>query len=145
MPEEENFMLTLTRDGNAVFCNGQALTINAQASKGPGKEVVYIEGLPGSNGAKWISLSKLQEGTNELHPKAQVRDGAGQKSSKLDYTLTEAENQEIAGLQKRYDEIIEAAKARYVPKPDLDVKIEDLSLDEKLAKLEEIKKYFGLE
>ena len=137
-------MLTLTRDGNAVFCNGQALTINAQASKGPGKEVVYIGGLPGSNGAKWISLSKLQEGTNELHPKGQTRAGH-QKSSKLDYTLTEAENQEIAGLQRRYDDIIEAAKARYVPKPDLDVNVEVLSLDEKLAKLEEIKKYFGLE
>lgn len=138
-------MLTLVRKNDEVFYNDTKLKINEQKSKGPGNEVVYIFGLPESNGAQWISLSKLKQGLNELHPKAKVYTKGQLSKPVQEYVLTTEEEQEIATMKKRYDEIIELAKSRYVPKPDLDVDVKELSLDEKLAKLEEIKKYFGLE
>lgn len=101
-------MLVLTRKGNDVYHNDVKLTIVAQATKGEGKEVVKIEGLEGSNGQKWVSLSRLVEGDNEIECKAR------EVSASHRYTLTEEEKAEVAELQARIDEIIANAKARYV-------------------------------
>ena len=102
-------MLKLERKGNEVFCDGKKLTIVAQATKGLGKEVVKIDGLDGSNGQKWVSLSRLQEGMNE------VETSAREVTVAKKYTLTEAEQAEVDKLQAKIDAIIDAAKARFVP------------------------------
>lgn len=106
-------MLVLTRKGADVYHNDVKLTIVAQTTKGEGKEVVKIEGLEGSNGQKWVSLSRLVEGDNEIECKAR------EVSTSQRYTLTEDEKAEVAELQARIDEIIAKAKARYVAPIDL--------------------------
>lgn len=131
-------MLKLVRTGDEVYFEGRKLVINAQASKGPNNEVVKIEGLPGSNGQKWLSLSKLKEGENEFECEAR-------KFSKAQkYTLTAEEQEEVDRLQARIDEIIENAKSRYVPMPNLSVDPSKLSEEERLALIEQIKKYYQL-
>ncbi len=103
-------MLELTRNGNVVSCNGIKLTIVEQKTKGPGNEVVKVEGLSGANGAKWISLKKLKEGINQVELVAKEVTSTGS------YTLTSEEKQEVDKLQSRIDEIKTQAKARYIPK-----------------------------
>lgn len=100
-------MIKLTRKGRDVFYEGTKLTRVDQATKGPGNEVIKIEGLEGSNGAKWISLSKLQEGLNEIEVKGKTVTNSGS------YTLTQSEKDEIAKLQKRIDEIKAIGRKRY--------------------------------
>ena len=104
-------MLKLVRRGDKVYFEGEALTIVPQATKGPGKEVVKIDGLPGSNGQKWISLSKLSEGENIF----QDNDLARRNYSSQGYQLTEEEQAEVDELTSRIQAIIEEAKKRYVP------------------------------
>jgi hypothetical protein len=104
-------MLELVRKGNDVYHNGTKLTRVDQATKGPGNEVIKIVGLEGSNGAKWISLSKLQEGLNKVEVSAK------QVTSTGSYTLTPQEKAEVDKLQARIDEIKTQARERYVPKP----------------------------
>ena len=91
-------MIKLTKVGRDVFYEGTKLTRVDQATKGPGNEVIKIDGLEGSNGAKWISLSKLQEGENEIEVKGKIVTNSGS------YTLTQSEKDEMAKLQKRIDE-----------------------------------------
>lgn len=124
-------MLTLTRKGNDVFHNGIKLTRVDQATKGPGNEVIKIAGLEGSNGAKWISLSKLQEGKNEVEVKGKEVVSGGS------YTLTPAEKAEVDKLQARIDEIKAAAKARYVPKK---VDTSKMSVEELEAYIAQLRK-----
>lgn len=124
--------LVLVRKENEVFCDGRKLTIIAQATKGPGKEVVKIDGLVGSNGQKFVSLSKLAQGENVLECTAKATTGTG--SSKRNYVLTTEEQAEVNELQARIDAIIEAAKARYVPAVDLNCDITQMSQEDKLAK-----------
>lgn len=128
-------MLVLERKGNDVFCDGKKLTIVAQATKGPGKEVVKIDGLEGSNGQKWVSLSRLVEGINEIETNAR------QVTNK--YELTQEEQNEINSLQARIDEIINNAKTRIVTKPKLDFNPAAMTEAERLAKIEELKRYYG--
>ena len=99
-------MIILERKGDEVFCNGCKLTINPQATKGPNKEVVKIDGLEGSNGQKWISLAKLKEGINEIECQAR------EITHSIKYQLTIEEQAKIDELQAQIDAIIEAAKAR---------------------------------
>lgn len=99
-------MLVLERKGDEVYCNGCKLTINPQATKGPGKEVVKVDGLEGSNGQKWISLARLKEGINEIECQAR------EVTRTIKYTLTNEEQAKIDELQAQIDAIIEAAKAR---------------------------------
>lgn len=127
-------MLVLERKGSEVFCNGQKLTIVAQATKGPGKEVVKVAGLEGSNGQKWVSLSKLVEGINEIE--CNGREVGAQR-----YTLTTEEAQEVKELQARIDEIIANAKARYIAKPNLNFNPANLTEAQKLAKIAELEAY----
>jgi hypothetical protein len=104
-------MLKLTRKGKDVFCNGIKLTRVDQATKGPGNEVIKIQGLEGSNGAKWISLSKLKEGDNNVEVSGK------QVTSSGSYTLTPEEKAQVDSLQSQIDKIKEIAKSRYVAKP----------------------------
>ena len=103
-------MLVLVRKGTEVYHDKTKLTIVEQKTKGSGKEVVKIDGLDGSNGQKWISLSKLVEGKNEVSCKGREVTSTGS------YTLTPAEKLEVDALQLQIDAIKDAAKARYVPK-----------------------------
>lgn len=127
-------MLVLVRKGNEVFCEGRKLTIVAQATKGPNKEVVKIEGLDGSNGQKWVSLNRLVEGSNELECN-------GREVSSKHYTLTAEEAQKVKELQAQIDAIVEAAKARYVAKPNLNIDPSKLSEAERAQKVEELLRY----
>jgi len=116
-------MIKLTRVGRDVFYEGTKLTRVDQATKGPGNEVIKIDGLEGSNGAKWISLSKLQEGENEIEVKGKVVTNSGS------YTLTQSEKDEMAKLQKRIDEIKAIGRKRYEltkPKDLTKMSIEEL-------------------
>ncbi len=131
-------MLVLVRKGQEVFYNGQKLTIVEQATKGPGKEVVKVKGLEGSNGQQWISLSRLSEGKNELECQGR------EVTTTSRYTLTAEEAARVKELQTELDSIIQAAKDRYVQKPNLNVDPTKMSEAERLAKIEEVKKYYGL-
>lgn len=130
-------MLKLERKGNEVFCQGQKLTIVAQATKGPGKEVVKIAGLEGSNGQRWISLSRLVEGLNEIECEGR------EVISTQRYSLTVEEKAQVAELQAQIDAIINKAKARYVAKPNLNVDPSKLTQDQKLALAEQLEKYMA--
>lgn len=131
-------MITLERINDEVFFEGKKLTIVAQATKGPGKEVVKIEGLPGSNGQKWISLKRLEQGINEIQCEArEVTVGAK-------YKLTAEEQARVNELQNEIDEIINAAKARYVAKPDMNIDPSKMTEAERKAKIAELKAYLGI-
>jgi hypothetical protein len=131
-------MLKLERINDEVYFEGKKLTIVAQATKGPGKEVVKIEGLPDSNGQKWISLKKLEQGINEIQCEArEVTVGAK-------YKLTAEEQARVNELQNKIDEIINAAKARYVAKPDLNIDPSKMTEAERLAMIAQLKAYLGI-
>ena len=125
-------MMKLERINDEVFFEGKKLTIVAQATKGPGKEVVKIEGLPGSNGQKWISLKRLDQGINEIQCEArEVTVGAK-------YKLTAEEQAKVNEYQAKIDAIIEGAKARYIPNLDKLEKIDFSTLsDDERARLKE--------
>lgn len=128
-------MIKLNRVGNEVFDEaGHKLTIVAQATKGEGKEVVKIDGLEGSNGQKYISLSKVKEGLHEYECAArQVT-----STSVGGYSYTPEEAEELKKLEARIAEIKAAAKARYVAKPKL-ISVEEAG---KLSE-EELTKYIA--
>jgi hypothetical protein len=131
-------MLVLERKGDEVYFGNQKLTIVKQATKGPGKEVVKIKGLEGSNGQQWLSLSRLAEGRNEIECQGR------EVTTTSRYTLTAEEAKRVKELQDELDAIIAQAKARYVKKPNLDIDPSKMSEAERLAKIEELKKYYGL-
>lgn len=130
--------MLLTRNGNEVFHNGVKLTIVEQRTKGPNQEVVKIEGLEGSNGQKWLSLRNLVEGENEVETKGR------EVTRRNKYTLTVEEKALVDEYQSKIDEIVNAAKDRYVSKPNLNLDPSKMSEADRLAKIEEIKKYYGL-
>lgn len=139
----ENQKLILERVGNEVHCNGKKVTIVKQASKGENKEVVKIEGLPGSNGQKYISLSKLKQGKNEFECAAKATTSTS-KPSKVEYILTKEEQEKVNKLQSEIDAIIEEAKARFVPSPDLNCDPTQMSEEERLAKAAELEKWLAM-
>lgn len=130
-------MLTLTRKGSEVFFGDKKLVINAQASKGPGNEVVKVEGLPGSNGQKWISLSKLVEGDNTFETKKREVTFSSSKT----YELTDAEAQEVKLHQDAIDTIIARAKERYIPKVNLKLDPAKMTQDEVEKAIAQLSKY----
>lgn len=119
-------MLELTKIGNEVYCGDKKLTIVAQATKGEGKEVVRIDGLEGSNGQKFVSLSRLKEGLNTIECKA--REVSTTSSS--GYAYTEEEAKRVKELEAELAEIKARAKARYVVKPKILNESEVLKMDE---------------
>ena len=128
-------MLELERRNDEVFYNGTKLKINAQASKGPGNEVVYIKDCPEANGQTWLSLSRLEEGMNMIECKPRVATVAG--------ALTPEERERIAELQAEIDAIKAAAKARQSTKPNFKIDISKLSAEEKQAEIDKIKAYLA--
>lgn len=124
-------MLVLERKGDEVYCNGSKLTINPQATKGPGKEVVKVDGLEGSNGQKWISLNRLKEGINEIECQAR------EVTRTIRYTLTSEEQAQIDELQAQIDAIIEAAKARK------ELTLEDIKKLPIEQQIQELEKYIA--
>ena len=117
-------MLELKRIGDEVYYKDQRLTQIKQSKTKDGKErpnVVIIDGLPGTNGQKHMSITKLVEGLNVFND----NDLKGREVNK-DYELTEEEQERVNELQGEIDDIIEAAKARYV-KPIKVKKITDLT------------------
>jgi hypothetical protein len=125
-------MIKLERINDEVFFEGKKLTIVAQATKGPGKEVVKIEGLPGSNGQKWISLKRLDQGINEIQCEAR------EVTVSAKYKLTAEEQAKVNEYQAKIDAIIEGAKARYIPNLDKIEKIDFSTLsDDERARLKE--------
>lgn len=130
-------MLVLERKGNEVYCQGRKLTIVAQATKGPNKEVVSIKGLEGSNGQKWVSLTRLSEGLNEIECNAR------EVASTQRYSLTEDEKARVAELQGQIDAIINAAKARYVAKPNLNVDPSKMSETDRLTLASQLEAYIA--
>ena len=140
--EEMENKLFIKREGKKVYDEaGKAITINAQKSKGPGNEFVKIEGMKNSNGQKWIALSKVKEGDNWFDCKKSNRKLSS--APEVLYELNADEEKEIAELQKQIDAIIEVAKARYVKKPNLNIKIAELTADEKAKHIEELEKYLN--
>jgi len=133
-------MLKLIRTENGVFCEGKRLTIVTQATKGPGKEVVKIEGLQGSNGAKWVSLSKLSMGENVIEPiKREVTSGG--KS----YELTAEEQKKVDELQAEIDAIKARARQRYVKNPGLktQTQLEAMNEAERLEYIRDLDNYIA--
>lgn len=131
--------LFIKREGMKVYDEaGKALTINAQKSKGPGNEFVKIEGMKNSNGQKWLALAKVKEGGNWFDCKK-----ANRTLSTASYELNADEKAEVEGLQKQIDTIIAAATARYVKKPNLNIKVAELTADEKQKHIEELEKYLN--
>jgi phage host-nuclease inhibitor protein Gam len=148
MKNEMSNKLILVRKGNEVFCNDIKLYINEQKTKNDGKgaPVVKIEGLPNSNGQKWISLNKLNEGENIIEAKGANRTSSNNKK----YILTPDEQKivnelqsEIDKLQSEMNSIIEKAKERYVPIPDLKADINSLSQEERIKLVGSLESYLS--
>ena len=140
-------MLELKRIGCEVYYNDKKLTIVKQETKGPGKEVVKIDGLTGSNGKKWLSLKLLQEGLNVIDDeqlKGRILSKGYQLNDEEQSKVDELNNQ-IDDIQSQIDEIINQAKERYKeenPKKVKKVKekpIEELNADELAQFIEKCK------
>lgn len=133
-------MLKLERRGMEVFCEGKKLTVVAQATKGVGKEVVKVEGLEGANGQKWVSLSKLKEGMNEVETQGREVTSSYHK----EYELTKEEQEEVNEHKKAIEAIIAKAKERYVKKPKLLTleQAQALPEDELNEYIEQLKAYY---
>jgi len=129
--------MNLVRKGRDVFHNEVKLTRVDQASKGPGNEVIKIEGLDGANGAKWISLSKLVEGSNEIQVQGKVITSTGS------YTLTPQEKEEVDKLQARINQIKDAARSRYVSKPKF-IDPSKMTEEERELAIQQMEKYLGV-
>ena len=139
--------LIITRKGNEVFHDDRKLTINAQATKGPGREVVKIEGLENANGQKWVSLNLLKEGDNVLTCHARDRSvtihPSGTSTSKpaKDYVLTSEESKTIDGLKSQIDAIIATARKRFVPTPKVVADPTKLSPAELIKTIADLERY----
>jgi len=127
-------MLELVRKGRDVYHNQVKLTMVEQKTKGPGNEVIKVEGLSGANGAKWVSLKKLKEGVNQVELVAKEVTSTGS------YTLTPTEKAEVDKLQARIDEIKTQAKARFVPKTGFGIDPTKATAEEVEAYIEKLRK-----
>jgi len=144
-----NEPLVLVRKASDVYFNDKKLTISAQASKGVGNEVVKIDGLPNSNGKKWLSLSLLKEGSNEVQCTArvvtsQIGKPATAKVLEPTYRLNADEVKKVEALQAKIDAIIQVAKDRYVPRPRIDLNPAEMTEEERQAEIAKWTAYLGL-
>ena len=98
----------IVKNGYEIIVNNVACKVIKQESKGLNKEVVDIEKAVGPEYQRYVSLSKLVDGSQivELKPRKIVES--------KQYSLTQEEQTQIDELQAQIDAIIEAAKARYV-------------------------------
>lgn len=129
---------TIENEVNYISENGEkiSLKVNKQQTKGEGKEVVDIEKIVGENYQKWVSLSKLNIGENEIELKPR-------KQLTIEkYSLTKEEEEEIKQLENRINEIKENARKRYIPKVDFTkIDVEKLSEEQKVELMEKLEKY----
>ena len=134
-------IVSIERDGLTIKVNGVECPVNKQEAKGPNKEVVNIKKVVGPQYQEWISLSRLKEGLQEIELKPHKEVVLSAK-----YTLTKEEQEEIDSLQAKIDKIIEDAKKRYVP-TSINLKCDPtkMTLEQRRAKIEEIKKFMGVE
>lgn len=141
--------LVVELKGRDLYHDGKLLKRVDQATKGPGNEVFKIEGLPNTNGKKWISLSILAQGINEITCTASSATRLPQaKTTKKEYEFTEEEAIEVGMLQGKINDIINVAKARYVSPPDFTKNPSTMTEQERQAQIEHIKnymKYMGYE
>ena len=134
-------IVSIERDGLTIKVNGVECPVNKQESKGPNKEVVNIKKVVGPQYQEWISLSRLQEGVQEVELKPRKEVVLGAK-----YTLTKEEQEEVDSLKARIEEIIEGAKKRYVP-TSINLKCDPtkMTLEQRMAKIEELNRFMGIE
>lgn len=129
---------TIENEVNYISENGEkiSLKVNKQQTKGEGKEVVDIEKIVGENYQKWVSLSKLNIGENEIELKPR-------KQLTIEkYSLTKEEEEEIKQLENRINEIKENARKRYIPKIDFTkIDVDKLSDEQKVEYIEKLEKY----
>lgn len=131
--------LEKTNENRIFYIDGEnkiELKVNKQQSKGEGKEVVDIEKVVGENYQKWVSLSKLNIGENEveLKPRKQL--------TIEKYSLTKEEEEEIKQLENRINEIKENARKRYIPKVDFSkIDVEKLTDEQKIELMGKLEKY----
>ena len=130
-------IVSIERDGLTIKVNGVECPVNKQEAKGPNKEVVNIKKVVGPQYQEWISLSRLQEGVQEIELKPRKEVVLSAK-----YTLTKEEQEEVDSLKARIEEIIEGAKKRYVPsKLNLNLDVSKLSEEQRQAEIEKVMKY----
>lgn len=131
---KETKTIEIIKNGYEIMVENVRCKVITQASKGEHKEVVNIEPAVGDKWQKYISLSKLIDGTQtyEINERRET-------STKL-YKLTIDEQNEIDALQAKIDAIIENAKKRYVKPIDMNkVDITKLTKEQKailIAQLE---------
>jgi len=140
--------LILVRKEDEVYFENRKLVVNPQASKGLKKEVVKIEGLPNSNGKKWISLSLLRPGKNEVECTARILTStlgkpATAKVTEVEYRLNADEQKQVDKLYAQIDKIIKVAKDRFVPEPKLTKTPEEMTKDELEEAKQQWLKYLG--
>ena len=111
--------IEIVKNGEEIIVNGVKCPVKHERAKN--NTYLDIDKLGFEAWQKHIGLQFLVEGKQEFELKPRSNKGA-----KAKYTLTPEEEQEIAELNARIDEIIEAAKARYV-KPIKFNKIKDVS------------------
>ena len=122
----------IIKNGEEIIVNGVKCPVVHERAKN--NTYLDINKLGFESWQKHIGLQFLVEGKQEFELKPRSNKGAHGK-----YTLTPEEEQEIAKLNARIDEIIEAAKARYV-KPIKFNKIKDVSkltAEQKLSAIEQ--------
>ena len=122
----------IVKNGEEIIVNGVKCPVVNEKAKN--NKYVNIEKLGFESWQKHIGIKFLVEGKQEFELEPRRQSGAQAK-----YTLTADEEQEIAELKARIDEIIEAAKARYV-KPIKFNKIKnvnELTKEQKLAAIAE--------
>lgn len=118
----------IVKNGYEIIVNNVACKVIKQESKGLNKEVVDIEKAVGPEYQRYVSLSKLVDGSQivELKPRKIVES--------KQYSLTQDEQTQIDELQAQIDAIIEAAKARYVAPSKVNLNnINNLTNEQKLA------------
>lgn len=135
-------MLTLYKDGLKVMHNNKPLRVNLQSNKkdGKGDPVVYVGGLLGAGGQQWISLSRLKEGRNDIITKTRSK-----RANSSGWSLTDDERKQIDALQKQIDDIKAKAKERHNSKPNLKLNPSEMSDEQKLAEVEKLRKFLGLD
>lgn len=130
-------IVKVERDGLTIKVNGVVCPVVKQESKGPNKEVANIERVVGPTYQKYLSLSTLKEGEQDVELKERRQVVLGQK-----YVLTQEEQSRIDKLQSEIDSIIEGAKKRYVPsKINLNMDISKLSEEQRLEEIAKVMKY----
>ena len=135
--------------------NMKKLYLNEQRTKnnGGGYPVIYIGNIPNST-KKWISLNKLSNGENIIDLDEKSNNSNNYNNSKIDrYNISDYLSQEEKDEITLIKEEISKLENRMIELKNLAISRRDiqkinpfeLSKEDRLKKLEEIKKLWGLE